>query len=323
MNQYKHLSIEEREKAMVMREQGKKDIEIAEALNRSRSTIGREWRRNIKKNGEYSANYAQKLSTCRKRHCGRKALLADPVLYSYVEERMYLRWTPEQIAGRAKLEGYPLSFSYNAIYRAVNKCIIPVKFRKLMRFRWQRKAKKGGDGRSQIADTVSIHERPHAANERKELGHWESDTVLGQRKTGCMGTHVERKTGYLMAFHLEHRRNELFAHKTQEVFSRLPDVLKKSFTVDNGTEFMNHKDIARATNMDMYFCDAYAPWQRGSNENTNGLLRQFFPKGTSFANMTDDDVQQAVVLINNRPRKRFGFKSPKEMLLHELELCCT
>ena len=170
------------------------------------------------------------------------------------------------------------------------------------------------DKRGKIPNTTPISKRPAGAENRSRYGHWESDTVLGMRKTGCFGTHVERKSGYLIAFRIDDRQDNAFNTATIKAFSSVPDKLKKSFTVDNGKEFAAHKELSDATGMKVYFCDPYSPWQRGTNENTNGLLRQFFPKGTSFANISNDDLQHIVDLINNRPRKRLGFRTPLEVL---------
>ncbi len=183
-----------------------------------------------------------------------------------------------------------------------------------MRFKWKHKKCKTDDRRGKIPDTVSIHQRPSGAENRSRFGHWESDTVLGQRKTGCIGTHAERKSGFLVAVKLNDRQDKAFNTATEKAFSNIPPKLKKSFTVDNGKEFAAHKELASATGMKVYFCDPYSPWQRGTNENTNGLLRQFFPKGTSFADISDDDLQAVVDLINKRPRKRLGFRTPFEVL---------
>lgn len=173
---------------------------------------------------------------------------------------------------------------------------------------------KGNDRRGKIADTVPITERPAGADNRTRFGHWESDTVAGMRNTGCLGTHVERKSGYLVAFRIDSRADKAFNQATIQAFKDIPDNLKKSFTVDNGIEFAAHKELAEATNMKVFFCAPYSPWQRGTNENTNGLLRQFFPKGFSFSDITSEQLAQIVDLINNRPRKRLAFRSPAEVI---------
>lgn len=135
------------------------------------------------------------------------------------------------------------------------------------------------------------------------------------RKTGCLGTHVERKSCYLVAFRIDDRQDNAFNKATIQAFSAIPDKLKKSFTVDNGKEFTAHWELTEATDMKVYFCEPYSPWQRGTNENTNGLLCQFFPKGTSFADVPDERLQLVVDLINNRPRKRLNYLTPLEMLM--------
>lgn len=323
MNHYKHLTINEREKAMAFKEKGLSLRAIARELKRSPSTISREFSRNSYKNGEYSANHAQKQYGLRRRDCGPKPKILNPYIRDYVTEHLMIGWSAEQIAGRAELENLPYSISYNTIYRAVDNGFLSKQFKQCMRFKRHYKSHKTEEKRGKIQDTVSIHERPEEANTRSELGHWEGDTVLGKRNTGCIGTFAERKTGFFMAFKLDDLKDKKFNIKTVEAFKKLPASLKKSLTVDNGAEFQYHKELKEQTGMDIYFCDPYSPWQRGLNENTNGLLRYFFPKKTSFADISDDDLAFVVDLINDRPRKRFGFKTPREMLILELLNCCT
>lgn len=234
-----------------------------------------------------------------------------------------MRWTPEQITERAKRENKPFSLSFVTIYRAIDNGVLPKQLKKIMRFKWKYKKHKASEKRGIIQDTVSIHQRPEDADNRSEIGHWESDTVLGKRKTGCLSTHIERKTGFLVAFHLPDRRDKIFNTATIHAFKNIPEQMKKSFTVDNGKEFTHHKELSSETHMNVYFCDPNSPWQRGANENTNGLLRQFFPKGSSFANITNEELQDVVDMINNRPRKRFDFKTPIEMRDLFLSDCCT
>ena len=227
---------------------------------------------------------------------------------------MALRWSPEQIASRAKRDKETFSISFPTIYRAIDTGVLPPQLKKIMRFKWKHKKCKTEDKRGKIPNTTPISERPAGAENRTRFGHWESDTVLGMRKTGCFGTHVERKSGFLVAFRIGDRQDNAFNKATIQAFSAIPNKLKKSFTVDNGKEFAAHQELAEATGMKVYFCEPYSPWQRGTNENTNGLLRQFFPKGTSFADISDDDLQNIVELINNRPRKRLNFLTPFEVL---------
>lgn len=315
MGRYTHYTTEERELSMVMYAQGCSIREISRTLHRSASTVSREINRNKKADGTYSADYAGKLYKKRRRNCGKKPIMKDGEVRKYVLEKLNLRWTPEQIAGRARLDKEPFSISYATIYRAIDSGVLPKELKKKMRFKWKHKKCKGEDNRGKIPNTVSIHKRPAGAENRSRFGHWESDTVLGKRQTGCFGTHVERKSGFLVAFKIPDRLDNAFNKATIAAFENIPQRLKKSFTVDNGKEFANHKELAEATGMKVFFCDPYSPWQRGTNENTNGLLRQFFPKGTSFEDISDEQLQAVVDIINNRPRKRLNFLTPAELLM--------
>lgn len=323
MNRYTHFNIDEREKARCLLEQGFSIRKIARVLSRSPSSISREFKRNRYKNGSYAAHHAQKLYEKRKKRCGKSPLLLNAPIRAYVLERMELSWTPEQICERAKLENQPFRISYSTIYRAIDSGVLPKQLKKIMRFKWKYKKHSSTDNRGKIPDTISIHHRPNIIDNREELGHWESDSVLGKRKTGCLGTHVERVSGYLVAFYMKDRKDDIFAKLTIKAFEKIPKHLKKSFTVDNGKEFASHKELTRHTNMPVYFCDPHAPWQRGTNENTNGLLRQFYPKGTSLANVTAEQLDDVVNLINNRPRKRLGWKTPAEVFNSIFKKCCT
>lgn len=315
MSHYAHLSIEEREKSRCLSEQGYSIRAIARIPGRSASTIC-EFKRNSRYDGSYAAFHAQKLYKKRKSNCGRKPLLSfDETLRKYVLDRLNLKWTPEQISGRAKLEKQHFSVSFVTIYRAVHSDVIPKQLKKQMRFMSKHKRRVSAkDNRGKIPNTVNISQRPPGCTNRTRFGHFESDTLLGMRKTGLFGTHVERKSGFLIAFKLNSKTDTQFSEATIEAFNKLPKKLKKSFTVDNGKEFAMHEYIKKKTGMDVYFCDPYSPWQRGTNENTNGLLRQFFPKGSSFKDINNESLQEVVNMINNRPRKRLGFRTPLEVL---------
>lgn len=323
MNRYTHFTIDEREKTRSFLERGLSIRAIARELKKAPSSVSREIKRNSYKNGSYAAHHAQKLYAKRKKNCGRTPKLFDESIKEYVIKRMELRWTPEQICERAKIEKQPFSLSFATVYRAIDSGVLPKQLKKTMRFKWKYKKGKKDDKRGKIQNTVSIHDRPVSATTREEVGHWESDTVLGKRKTGCFGTHVERMSGYLIAFYLPDRKDKIFNRATISAFESIPTIMKKSFSVDNGKEFAHHQELAKQTGMDVYFCDPHAPWQRGTNENTNGLLRQFFPKGTSLANISQNDLKAVVNLINNRPRKRLGWKSPTEVIDSILRDCCT
>ena len=205
MSHYTHLSIEEREKSRVMLEQGMSIRAIAHILGRSPSTISREFKSNSYTNGSYVAHHAQKKYMKRKSNCGRKPVLKyNEKIGNFVIQRLKLRCTLKQISGRAKIEKQAFSISYNTIYRAVHLGILPIEIKKIMRFMNKHKKRKStNDNRGKIPNTVNISQRPSGCTNRSRFGHFESDTVLGMRKTGLLGTHVERKSGFLVAFKLE------------------------------------------------------------------------------------------------------------------------
>lgn len=316
MSLYKHFTTEEREMSMVLKEKGYKNCEIAQRIGKSESAVSREFSRNSNKDGSYSAHTADEKYKERRKNCGKKPILqTNDEARAYVTEHLEQSWSPEQIAGRAKLEGKKFSISLRTIYRGIENGTLEKRYKVFLRIkRVKNRKRRPDDKRGKIADTTSIHERPEAVNKRLEAGHWESDTVIGKRGTGCIGTHVERKSGYLKAFKMADKTSEAFTLGTIAIFEHMPEKLKKSFTVDNGREFYLHRKLSEKTGMIVYFCDPHCPWQRGSNENTNGLIRQYFPKKSSFADITDERLAEVVDLINNRPRKRLGFLTPAEVI---------
>ena len=316
MRHYTHLTTEEREQTMILVAQGISIRAIAAQLKRSPSTISRELKRNTKPYKAYSSDHANRAYKWRRRKCRPRYKLLNKEKAAYVEKRLRLKWSPEQIVGRAKLDGYPLDISYKTIYRAVASRVLPISLHKEMRLKSRHKIPKDcKTGR--IWNVLTIHDRPSSAD--LECGHWESDTIHGRRGTGDIATHVERKSGFLIACKLENRKDDSFNSATVAAFETLPPYIKRSFTVDRGAEFFGHATLTIKTGMPVYFCDPGHPGQRGLNENTNGLLRQFFPKGSSFLGVSQSALDIAVALINNRPRKRFGFRSPAELF----SVCCT
>ncbi len=319
MGHYKHLSTNEREITMVEREKGTSLREIARKMGRSVSTISRELCRGKAPDGSYSASAANLFYLQRRAGCHRPCIFLNAQAKEYVEKQIRDKWSPEQVAGRAKLEGYQIAFSYSSIYRGIDRKLIVLKDKHNMRFRWHYKRKKA-EKKTKWEKINSIHDRPAEVNERKALGNWESDTVLGQRKTGGIATHVERVSGFLLASKLAGGGSEEYANAMIAAFGDLPQKARLSFTVDRGGEFTQHARIAEQLKATVYFCDPYSAWQKGTNENTNGLLRQYFPKKSSFLPVTPDILQAAVNSLNDRPRKRLGWLTPREVfsdyLLH-------
>jgi IS30 family transposase len=196
---------------------------------------------------------------------------------------------------------------------------LPKSLKKVLRFKGRRrKPKNEEEKRGKLLDTTSIHDRPECVETRSRIGDWESDTVHGKRNTGAFATHVDRKSGFLLTSKLDAATSEAFSASTIQVFGALPQAARCSLTADRGKEFSQHLSLSSSLGMPVFFCDPSSPWQRGSNENTNGLLRQFFPKGSSFATVSHTDLASATDLINDRPRKRLNWLSPRDVFFDSL-----
>lgn len=319
MDHYHHLTIEQRENLLVCVNQGKKYAEIAAKIHCSESTVSREIRRNSASRQEYSAIKAQRAYEKRRKNSVRKPILADPKAVQTVSNLLEMAWSPEQISNRLKYEHNQLKISTSTIYRALDKGLLDEKLRKMLRIKGR--VRHGGRKKSKCGHLdieYSIHDRPKSADKRKTIGHWESDTVRGSKWTGCIATHVERKSQYSVLCKIPNRTAEVFTQATIQAFQKIPKGKCKSFCVDHGKEFSDYRKIQIELNCKVYFADPHAPWQRGTNENFNGLLRQFFPKRTSFAEVTQKDVEAVMELLNRRPRKSLGWKTPEEVFFHKV-----
>lgn len=318
MSHYRHFTIDERESLLVYLSQGKKNCEIARLMNRSPSTISREIRRNVESRTRYSALQAQKAYEQRRKHCVRKYKLAEPSCAEKVSELLANAWSPEQISNRLKYETNVIQISTCTIYRGLEHGLLNGELRKKLRIKGRRRhggRKKSKCGHLDIEYT--IHDRPKSVEGRQIIGHWESDTVRGAKWTGCIATHVERTSRYAVLCKIPDRTADAFTQATVTAFLTIPKRKRRSFTTDHGKEFANHREILQLLNCKVYFADPHAPWQRGTNENFNGLLRQFFPKRTSFAEVTQEDVEAIAKMLNHRPRKCLGWKTPEEVFLHK------
>jgi len=248
-------------------------------------------------------------------------ILDDSVLAEFIVEKIESYWSPEQIAGKWRAENNEVlchETIYQYIYRNKPQLIKLYLRRKGKKYRKERDKGKGG-----IPEMVMIDDRPKAVDGRESFGHWEGDTVIGKNYKQAIVTNVERKSGFLMATKVEHKQAELVADVFRGQFADLPEELRISVTLDQGSEFAWHTVISGETKLDVYFCHKASPWERGLNENTNGLLRQFIPKGTDFSQVSSKDLQHYVNLLNGRPRKRHGYLTPAEVLQKELDSLCT
>lgn len=319
MDHYHHLTIEQRENLLVCVNQGKKYAEIAAEIHCSESTVSREIRRNSASRQEYSAIKAQRAYEKRRKNSVRKPILADPKAVQTVSNLLEMAWSPEQISNRLKYEHNQLKISTSTIYRALDAGLLDEKLCKKLRIKGR--LRHGGRKKSKCGHLdieYSIHDRPKSADKRKTIGHWESDTVRGSKWTGCIATHVERKSQYSVLCKIPNRTAEVFTQATIQAFQKIPKGKCKSFCVDHGKEFSDYRKIQIELNCKVYFADPHAPWQRGTNENFNGLLRQFFPKRTSFAEVTQKDVEAVMELLNRRPRKSLRWKAPEEVFFHKV-----
>jgi len=312
MKSYTHFTLEERECLRIKRAEGKSLRQIALELGRNVSSISRELTRNGKKDGSYNAYWGWSLYRYRRKRCVRHLrLVTDSVLRKFVQEGLAQYWSPETIA--AKWQGDPLSPS--TIYRVLKQKRLPgYSEREHLRRRGMLKYSRG-DNRT-IHPEHTIAERPGIINTRARIGDWEGDTVLGGNGKGGLVTMVERKSRYLLMALISDKRAATVERTMNEVFKG--DIEVKSITLDNGAEFANFRSIEKTLKTTIYFTDVHSPWQRGTNENTNGIIRFFFPKGTDFRTVTQEEVNHVLSLINNRPRKCLGWLSPLEFL-H----CCT
>lgn len=317
MSCYRHLSMQERESLLVRVTQGKSLKEISKEMGRSKSTIWRELKRNVDSAGNYSASEAQERYRERRRKSVRRRKLEQAGYAEKMVELLNQYWSPEQISGRLKHEKSAIQISTSTIYRGLEKGLIDPMCRQRLRIKGRRRY--GGHKKSKCGHLdieYTIHDRPKRADARKQIGHWESDTVRGAKWSGCIGTHVERRSRYVVLCKLPDRTARAYTDAMIAAFAQLAPGKRKSFTADHGKEFAGHREIARALQCNVYFADPSAPWQRGTNENTNGLLRQFCPKRTSFHHLTQEDVDRIADLLNKRPRKCLHWKSPYEVFFH-------
>jgi IS30 family transposase len=321
------LSLAEREGVSRGLAQNKSLQQIAIELGRSASTISRE----VKRHGgreQYRAEYADQRAWKNAQRPKVCVLASRYRLQRVVAGKLKRNWSPEQIARWLKLE-YPgdetMRVSHETIYRSLyvqargalkKELLAHLRYQRLIR---QAKGVRSQDGRGKMADAVSISERPATAEDRAVPGHWEGDLLAG-RSNSYIGTLVERQTRYVMLVKVRSKHTEEVVTALKRVVAKLPTQLRQSLTWDRGKELSQHKAFSMATNMPVYFCDPYSPWQRGSNENTNGLLRQYFPKGADLSSLTQRQLDKVARELNERPRKTLDFLTPAQKLQQTVAL---
>ncbi len=317
------LTFAEREEIALGRAADESLRSIATRLRRSPSTISRELERNVDSQGRYRSTAAHALAY--ERACRPKPakLVTNLVLRGKVEKDLEKKYSPEQIVGRLR-EDFPddpeMWVSTETIYQSLY-----VQSRGALRRELtaclrtgralRRPSRKVGQRKNRIPNMVNVSERPAEANDRAVPGHWEADLIIGQRNLTAIGTLVERQSGYTMLLHLpEGYKPEQVRDVLAEKIKTLPDSVRRSLTWDQGPEMRDWKHVAVAADIAIFFCDPHSPWQRGTNENTNGLLRQYFPKGSDLSVHSAEDLDWVAQELNDRPRKRLGFRKPIEQI---------
>lgn len=326
---YRHLTMEERCHIKFLWELGLSIRSIARHLGRSASTVLRECRRNGGPGARYDALAAHRRARHRRAHAPRPRLLQDPVRLMAVQRKMEAGWSPEQIAGhmgaRPELWTGVGRVSCRTIYRHAQRMMREGNLLTLHWPRPPRKRRPRNTARGRIVGRVGIEQRPAEVATRHDAGHWEGDTVVGRPGEAVLITLVERKTRFVVAFPMPTRHAKPLSRATVRHLRRqTPAHLRRSLTLDNGKEFADFKNMELGLGLVVYFADPHSPWQRGTNDNANGLIRHFLPKHTNLTNVSCGEINHVVGLINNRPRKCLNWRTPAEAMAAEVAKgCCT
>jgi transposase, IS30 family len=320
------LSLEERERIRDLVRGGLSLRQVATQLGRSPSTISREITRNHSAGNVYHPFAAHRKAAARRPRPKRSKLSTHPRLRAYVEGKLALRWSPEQIS-RSLVQQFPtdreMRVTHEPIYQALylqGRGELRRELTTALRTGRARRRPRRTTRQPRFQNMVMISDRPAEAADRAVPGSWEGDLIIGANSGSAIGTLVERSTRFVMLVHLPNGRTaDEVCDGLIRTMRRLPTHLKRSLTWDQGSEMATHQAFSMATGMDVYFCDPASPWQRGSNENTNGLLRQYFPKGTDLSVHTQADLDRVAHELNSRPRKTLDWATPAERLAKLLD----
>jgi len=312
--QYEHLNFQQRYTIEFMLKQGHSKKAIYTAIEVSESTLYRELKRNSSQRGNYTAKYAQMLADERSKD-GHLKKRFTRAMQAYVEEKLKrYQWSPEQIVGRAKLEGFEM-VSHERIYQFIwqDKANGGELYKHLRTGQKKYKKRYGSkSSRGQIPDKVSIEERPDIVDKKQRVGDFESDLIIGKNHKGAVLTIVDRHSSFLLMADVGSKEKQAVKKATINLLASYK-THTHTITNDNGKEFAAHKSIAKKLDCQVYFAHPYASWERGLNEYTNKLIRQYFPKNQSLENIPNHKIVQVMNLLNNRPRKKLGFKTPNEV----------
>jgi transposase, IS30 family len=321
MQKYQQLGEEQRIVIATLLKKGYNQSAIAKELEVDKSTISRELRRNCSPGsyGLYTAKPAQERASARARNKGRGKAI-DGKMEAHIRRKLTEEdWSPEQVKGRADREGIPMA-SHETIYRFVyeDKRKGGDLYKSLRRtHRCRRKRRNTRKSRGHILGRVGIEKRPPAVDRQDRFGDWEGDTIVGKGHRSAMATMTERKSLYTVITLLGHRGAD---HVAERILNDMQGLLCRTITFDNGREFAGHQKIAERLGAKVYFANPYSAWERGCNENANGLIRQYLPKSTPLDQTSHDQAKDIQNKLNNRPRKKLKFKTPNEVFLQQ---CCT
>lgn len=314
---YHHLTYEQRCQIYALKSSGMKQAAIAKQLHCSPTTISRELTRNRGKRG-YRFSQADRLAQERRRQASRSARCMTPEMIGHIHDYLAEQWSPEQIAGRLRLEGKRVSHEtiYQYIWR--DKRAGGSLYQQL-RHQGKKYNKRSGKqgGRGCIPNRIDIDKRPAVVEEKTRIGDWEGDTVIGAKHQGALATYVDRCSKFAIIRKLPNKGAAGVTTETIAAFSPISRVVE-TITYDNGKEFAAHQTIAKSLEAQCYFAKPYHSWERGLNEHTNGLIRQYFPKATNFHEVTAEQVAVVAEKLNNRPRKVLQYRTPKEVFFAAL-----
>ena len=323
------LNYTERQHLERWKEEELSNKECARRMRRNISTIGRELTRyGCFENGKrwYVALVAQSWADDAKQKAWKaKHPLKNPQIYAYVMNKLRKGWSPEQISGRLRRE-HPTDTLWHISHETIYQYIYHpnTKDKKLweyLRRKQKRRRKQNGRAsqRSRIPDRVSIHQRPQSVEERKEPGHWEGDSIVGKGHKNGLHTAYERVSSLICMAYISSMTAQSSADAQKQIYERFPGNMRKTTTLDNGSEHVKHKEVEEETGITAYFADPYSSWQRGGNENGNMWIRYYFPKGTDFSTLSQQDIKDVERELNDRPRKRLDYQTPLEVFRQHLK----
>jgi IS30 family transposase len=319
--EYNQLSFKERCLIEHLSGEGKSIREIGKLLGRSAGTISRECKRNIRK-GKYESIAAQSWSEINNSTCLHRKRIGNDELRIYIEDKLKLGWSPELISGRIKLDGKLEKVSHETIYQWIYK--EAPEYREYLtrkhRKRWQKRRNKKAK-RIHIPARINISKRPDSVNNREEYGHWETDTMAFKKRGAALQVVIERKSRMARLRKIKSNQSKYSSKAILDILKYFPRFYRNTITYDNGRENVQHVFINTTFDMKSYFCDPYCGWQKGTVENSIGLIRRFFPKRrTNGENITDKEIKKVEHWLNHRPRKCLGFKTPYEVFKQSVAL---